>query len=371
MKRIADVSIDTDGDEFVLRVRPGDALRDRLAFFLGPKICAPVDRVDQQHATLPDANAKKEAAAAAPSNVTAEGRSRRRRGPPPALSDQHDAEIRRRFVNQSPAEIAQALGLPNWQVEKRCAALGLRRSPSDAAKLRWQRRRADQKANATNATGPCEGATRADLPRNSEVEPKPDRPAQTAKAVDPPKPLRDQSKEERARERGERNAEMKRLYAEEELSSAQIGEIYGLDPKTVRNILKADGVPMRTASQAQRVRSPPPPPMKLRPSEIPADAPRQRVKLADIRAAEREERANDRPGDGVRRLREEGRRITRQKLSGMAGEPLTSDSVAAAVERYVAGGGKITEIETAKIEQAKRPAVGMSGSRSGGRLGDL
>lgn len=229
-----------------------------------------------------------------------------------------------------------------------------RRSASEAIKLKWAQRRAaggaEPQKSEVKATAPAPPAKPPTAPQTA----KPRATDATASRASP------------GDAKGQRDAEIKRLYVEEELSTGTIGAMFDLTPRAVADALGRQKVTLRTRSQAaqllhrQRMERGDFKPknhrpyVKPTPLDIPADAPRKTVRLADA-LKEREP-----PGGKVK-----GKEILKASLARKRRDdklrkapPLSAQEQQEAVKRFFEKGGQITEIESPKFQQTTKTAMG-------------
>jgi hypothetical protein len=166
-----------------------------------------------------------------------------------------------------------------------------------------------------------------------------------------------------------RDDEIERLYCIEQLSANQVDYDLRLSPGTTKRVLVGRGVALRTISEAAKLRhaqnavrrdgylaSGAP---KLKPVEVPKNAPRKVVKLEELRPVERLDAPKRTGREAVKFNKDRTYKIVRQKQAAARREPMTTQDLQDAVKRFFEKGGEITEIKTAPIEQTARPAVGM------------
>ncbi len=421
-ERLADVSIDRDGEDLIFRLSPGPRIKAALAWLLhfpaanetaksiaaqsdgAPAAKAPgvlaskIDgRADRYATPERDARDREIAAYYAAGNSQRDCRKRfgcnqrrveaaldrtgtairssgRRKGqarPAPVVIDNSDVDrldqqIRRLYLEQllSPAQIGDRLDpkLPGWKVEQRLGAMKVpRRSPSEAAKLRWAQRVADGSSQSDQQPKP-RPAGQAEPQQTAPAKPHAHQPSQH-----PTSARADAARNKRNGLTRESEAEIARRYVDELVGvSALAAEFTGGDVAKVRQVLTERGVALRTAAQqksigrqegqarraAGRAFEP-----KLPPAPVPADAPRKLVKLAELRQVEEKAKTGS---DAVKALRRRAIEADRKRRVAAAGQPLTATVLRDAVQQYFDNGGEIIEVVTEKAPYSGGVPVGLS-----------
>jgi hypothetical protein len=342
-ERLADVSIDADGDEFVFRVRPGDRLKRALAFLLS--------------LSSPDAEKRDTPAAAPAANYHAANGAQ----PKPSL---------RRFTPDDDKAIAAAylsdgLSIPDL-VKKFGGTQGsigaaldrervVRRSTSESLRLAHKMRKAKTTAappDGIDAAAPRPAETRENAaPLSGRTDERPDE--KTAA------PGNGRNTATRASlglsDPATRGREIERLYLEERLSpnsiAAQLTERgHPISDTAVLKTLKARKVPIRGKKEAQELsrlerglpvsrRDVEAITPKPKPVEIPASAKRVVKTVAEL-TPEPVKFATGR--DALRATTGVAARRAQQSQHPLN---LTDAERQAAVDAYIARGGAITVVQ--------------------------
>jgi hypothetical protein len=285
------------------------------------------------------------------------------------FSDERAAELKRRYLDdlESTTALAVAYNTTPQTITNTLHRLGVEtRSRNEAVRIANERAAPDPRS----AGAPRRAQPDAPPALERLAEPRPVKPAKDAKAKPPAKPAAPKPEDH------PKANEIVRLYVDEECSIPGIVEILDdeLSAERVRKILAGRGVALRGKAEAAKLRheqiaarreaiakS------KLPPLVVPADAPRKTVKLEHLRPIERFDQPKRKPSEALRENKDRTFKIARQKRAAAMREPATAAELQSAVSNYFDKGGAITAIESPKIDQTARPAVGLRNGMSGRR----
>lgn len=358
-ERLADVSIDADGEELVFRVTPGGRLKAALSWLFTFPASPEAEKMDTPPPASPQA-----------ANGAQPKPSLRRFGVAEDLAIA--ADYRDGF---SIPELVKKHGGTQTSIG---AALDrervVRRSGSDALKLKHQRRLADTTAappDVKAAPAPQPAKTRENAPPLSGRTDK-----LTGEKTDAPGNNRNTATRASVglSDPVYRGREIERLYLEERLSpntiAAQLSARgHPISDTGVLKTLKARGVPIRGKKEAQELSRlerglpvhrhdvKPPPPPKPKPVEIPATAKRVVKTVAELMPDPvKHKTGRDAVNAQVRIAQRRGVQ-SRNPLN------LSDAERQAAVDAYIAKGGAITVVTTPKPETPARarPSVATRG----------
>lgn len=392
MQRLADISIDLDGEEFVFRVRPDEALKTLLA---------KMSQFTTAHAD--------------PNVIVEIGQ--RRRGP----DTRRDDEIAALYQGEDGlgvSAIKKKLGLAEETIKAALKRKGvtMRNQAEGCALLKRQRDRANAAGAAGQERDRLKTAVRemglsdvadlfdeqkppalvqpadprsagAPLRQQSNLAPAPERatpekpPISSAISPTQPPPADRTAERTLAAPHNKSNAaiaraksgdgdEIVRRYVEDRESVVSLAAVFtGGDHAQIREVLVARGVTLRTRSETQRIaweklqerKAAPPLEPKPKPLVIPANAPRKQVALSDALKA-KEAPPEAKPKKRGEAIRELGHKIRAHSARTKGMTPAEQQD---AVAKFFAEGRVITEIQTPPAVQPPRPAVGMSDGRRG------
>jgi hypothetical protein len=283
MKKLADIAVHADGEDLVLRVKPGPALKGFLLSLL---------------------------AGVAP--IGAETRGGNAHAKHRAVTPEQEFEIKRRYVDEfdSTVVIARAFACSVTAIESALDRQGVKlRTQQEAARAQWTRRK--RKAAAGQGCQPEAPPAAAKSPAASTAK------AETSTA--------------------ERDGEIVRLYRDEQLPLSEVMRQGEVDRTTALKALERCGVRLRTQGQQMAITRERNKriaaarnelAVKPKPLQIPEDAPRERMKISAVRRE---------IGDP---------KWHRAYGQGRKDKPSSPAEQQAAVEAYFANGGAITVLES-------------------------
>lgn len=352
MERLADISIDADGEDLVFRVRPGDRFKTAIARFFSLPASSPAEKRDT-HIDASEA-------------VAPQRRPNQYSAPDPQAQAELDAAISAHYIaGHSQDECRRRFNVGWGRVAD---ALNRTDTPRRAPGLHTAKAMARSPAPPQNSTPIAKPTQSQPAKQSGQIADAPDNKGNAATRA---KPIG--MSPHQATRLEERNAEIERLYVEEEQSGGQIAEMFGVSAKQVRQVLRDRGVAMRTIQQAQQLRAPDAryrelmrrEKIKPKPIEIPEDAPRVEVPIGELVAQDEARKAELSGKRGKDVMKETGLKVSHQKRRAESRGPLTDADRAAMVKQFFAEGGAVTVIKSPAPKPGTNP-VGVGGARGRG-----